>query len=376
MRICWIGPYLPVNGRSGSDLRSFHLIKGLKRSGHTLHGRFLDSHGHEAEQYFDHYQIVQITRPMKYLRSIMSGMLGTPFSFGRFYHPELWPTKGTYDWIYVDHLHMTTNLPGAPDVAVWLDEHNLEYRLWEEYSSTLPVYVRPAVDWEARRVFHYEMETLDSVDGFSLPSTREKQFLPDELKGRATVIGNGVDSAWLTKGEERLNTPLNRIETLGFIGSFDWRPNRLGIEKFLQQHWELLRTEYPGLTLELAGRNPDPTWSRREGVDTPGFVENVDRFFQRIDCLAVPVEIGAGTRVKVLEAMARGVPVRGTEKAVEGIRGASFLSAGDMYDLRVCLQNDIQDPDRLEQTRIRAYELVQNQFRWSDLSKKLNRMLQ
>lgn len=371
MNIHWVGPYLPENSRSGADLRSFHLMKGLKKSGATLTGEFLGQHGTDAKGLFDDLTIYSVSSFRRVLRSIGSGVLGNPFTYGKYYHPDLLKGVPEETLIYFDHLHTTVNFRESLEQPVWLDEHNLEFRLWEQYAQRAGGLLSHPLNFEAERVFRYEMSVLADVDGFSIPSSVELNRLPDELSSRGTVVPNGVAPAWLDDGRTRVGQSIGELGTIGFIGKYDWPPNRRGVQQFLDQVWTRLREEVPSMNFVLAGASPPSSWESYDGVETLGYVDRSRDFFNRIDALVVPLDVGAGTRIKVLESLARGVPVIGTEKAVEGIEVDGLRPAPDIEDLHESIVRWRNDLATLGTVRDRAYQVMENRYGWPDIARTL-----
>jgi glycosyltransferase involved in cell wall biosynthesis len=375
LKVFWIGPYLPADEGSGADLRSYHLMKGLADAGVRLEGAFLDHHGRGAEPFFETVHYYSSGSIMKGLRAIGSGVLGAPFNYGKYYHPDLLEHRDPDQLLYVDHLHLTINCEDQPEGLTWLDEHNLEFRLWDQYASCLDPLRSALVNWESQRVFRYEMDVLDSVDGFSIPSRLERDILPDPLSGKGRVVCNGVAPEWLEGGRRRVRESVDTLDTIGFIGKYDWPPNRRGVQQFLETVWTQREgSDFPS-TLRLAGSSPPSSWEDIEGVHCPGYVDKSKDFFDAIDALVVPLDVGAGTRIKVLEAFSRGVPVLATEKAVEGIDVGWLPVAESIPDLRRLIDQSLQSTDQVQSTREQAFEFVASHHRWPELAGNLHEAL-
>ncbi|MBK8165860.1 MAG: glycosyltransferase family 4 protein [bacterium] len=114
-----------------------------------------------------------------------------------------------------------------------------------------------------------------------------------------------------------------------FVGSFQHRPNRSGVRAFLTEAWPRIRTEIPGAHLDLAGRGSDsflsalgdPVHWQARGVTAHGYVDDLAPLFRACHVFAAHLTEGGGIKIKVLEALARGVPVVATPVAAEGIAG-------------------------------------------------------
>lgn len=114
-----------------------------------------------------------------------------------------------------------------------------------------------------------------------------------------------------------------------FVGSFQHRPNLSGMRAFLTEVWPRIRSARPGAHLDLAGRGSESflaalgatgTWHDR-GVTAHGYVDDLGPLFRACHVFAAHLTEGGGIKIKVLEALARGVPVVATPVAAEGISG-------------------------------------------------------
>ncbi len=116
------------------------------------------------------------------------------------------------------------------------------------------------------------------------------------------------------------------------MGSFGHRPNVLAAQFLVEQVWPQVIKARPGADLVLAGRGSDQWlagWLARhvddgEGIEATGFVDNLAGMFRESRLFVAPLTQGGGIKIKILEAMARGIPVVTTSIGAEGI-----FSAGD-----------------------------------------------
>lgn len=107
----------------------------------------------------------------------------------------------------------------------------------------------------------------------------------------------------------------------GLIGTGAWPPTRMAMARLLERVWPLVRAQHPDARLLVAGRGLGFLHSRElgPGVELVGEVESARDFLQRLSVLIFPLERGSGMKVKVLEAMASGVPAVTTAAGAEGI---------------------------------------------------------
>ena len=143
-------------------------------------------------------------------------------------------------------------------------------------------------------------------------------FRKDFGVARVDVVENGVDTAYF-RPEAARRRPGRRL----FLGSLDWRPNLDGVARLLDDVFPAVQAAEPDAMLDLVGRNP-PAWLRRRAAESPGValhadVPDVRPFLAECALMVVPLRIGGGSRLKILEALAAGVPVVSTRVGAEGL---------------------------------------------------------
>jgi glycosyltransferase involved in cell wall biosynthesis len=149
-------------------------------------------------------------------------------------------------------------------------------------------------------------------------SELDQSILQSEAPGsRFCVVGNGVDTTYFTPSEGA-DTP-----TIIFAGRLDQYSNRVGILHFLRRAWPLIRIAYPTVTMHVIGMNPPEELAdiaRTDGqIKLHGFVPDVRPYFRSSMVAICPVLDGGGTRIKILDALAMGVPMVSTTIGCEGI---------------------------------------------------------
>jgi glycosyltransferase involved in cell wall biosynthesis len=110
--------------------------------------------------------------------------------------------------------------------------------------------------------------------------------------------------------------------TIGFFGSFDWKANVDAVTHFVEDIFPLIFQKLPQVKFVIAGRAAPAqirSLSKHPSIEFVGEVDNMFNVVQRVAVIIVPLRIGAGTRLKILEAMAWGKPIISTSIGVEGI---------------------------------------------------------
>jgi glycosyltransferase involved in cell wall biosynthesis len=189
------------------------------------------------------------------------------------------------------------------------------------------------------------------------------------------VVPNGVDL------EAFMPTPLPSTPSLVFTGTLDYRPNVDGILWFCREVLPSAARRVPGLTLTIAGRRPVPAvreLARQPRVSVIADVADIRPVLQRARLAVVPIRLGTGTRLKVLEAMAAGRPVVGTAVGLEGLgveAGRHALVADDPAGLADAIVSLCADTELAARLAAGGRQLVEARYGWDDIGRRLTAVL-
>lgn len=260
--------------------------------------------------------------------ALKSLLTGTSYNVDRFFSRPLEQRIGEVlreerpDIVLLESLFMVPYLPAlrrATSAPVVLRSLNIEHQIWEglargEHRPGRRLYLGHL----ARRLRRYEVSTLNDVDAIvSVASEDAESYRRLGAAIPIQVAPVGLDAAEYPDRSGR-GEPL----TLTFLGSLDWRPNLEAVDWFLGSVWPLVRQDIPKARLLLGGSNPSPSLAdrlRHDGVLFLGRVPDAREFLASGTAMVVPLLSGGGMRVKILEAMALGVPVVSTRLGATGI---------------------------------------------------------
>jgi glycosyltransferase involved in cell wall biosynthesis len=281
-----------------------------------------------------------------------------------------------FDLVHADSIHMAAYEPilrrgGAPMVYDW---HNIESEGMRRYSESAPSPAHKVyATLTARRLAALEKEILHSAAGHIVCSEREREtLLGIAPEARIATIENGADLRFFEEAQ-----PAAERRRILFVGWMSYHANVEAAVAFTHNVWPGIRERFPKWRLTLAGLDPAPAVLALRGeanVEVTGTVEDVRPYYREAVAAIVPLHTGGGTRLKILEAMAAGVPVISTPLGAEGLAvspGVDILIAEkdeDWLPLATALSTQADLRDRLTAAGRR---LVAARYDWEALGQAL-----
>lgn len=162
-----------------------------------------------------------------------------------------------------------------------------------------------------------EIEAVRRASHTFVCSETDRRYLQRLVgrRARLTVVPNTVNLPQPTAGDHRSLAVL-------FVGAFSYQPNIRAADELTEVVWPLIKREVPAAELFIAGKNPEKiAAARRPGKDVHvlGYVPSLDDLYKRAAVVCCPIRSGSGTRIKIIEASAYGVPVVSTPIGAEGL---------------------------------------------------------
>jgi glycosyltransferase involved in cell wall biosynthesis len=397
VRILFLSPRQCWPARSGAKLREYHFARALAQRGPLTYLHFTDPGAAPLtrEDLPFCQEVVAIPKPSAYgPTKLAQGLLGRwPLPILNYTSPEMsaavdrLTATEEYDLIHLDSIHMirygeAAARRGGSVARVVYNWHNIESEAMQRFSATVS---SPAKRWYARltasKLAALEQGILKTAFGHVVCSEREREALQRLApSARIAVIENGVDVAgFAAAADNSLPTRDTAAHKIVFVGLMDYFPNVEAATSFTQRIWPVFRQRFPNMNLWIVGANPAPAVLKLgdlEGVTVTGTVPEVRPYYRDALAAIVPLRTGGGTRLKILEAMAAGVPVVSTPLGAEGLTvtpGENILLA-DPDDVETWLQHlellAGSEPAR-KGLSASALELVRTRYDWEILGRKL-----
>ena len=288
--------------------------------------------------------------------------------------------KEHFDVVQVQQLMMAQYLPDGIDTPCILDVDNLWSKLYlENYDiSSERSLVQRVQKWlDRKKIYIYEKAQIRKFTACLAITPQDEYYIHSLVQQAITaVVPNGVDTEYFSP------QPSSNEEAsiLVFTGTMSWEPNVDAVKYFVGEILPLIQKENPGVTFQIVGRDPTPEvleLDRYPGVKVTGFVEDVRPYLTACNVYVVPMRYGAGTRLKILEALAMGKAVVSTIIGAEGLTvndGEHLLLSDDITSFTSktisLLDNSLLRAQLGENGRL----LVNASYSWTQIAAKLDNL--
>lgn len=276
------------------------------------------------------------------------------------------------DLVYLDHLDSAVFFRHHPEFPLVLDLHNVYSLLIRREALERRGLARFYLQREARLLSRAEERAVRLADVvFSVSEIEANHFR--NLGGRVVqVVPNGVDcSAYEALPTARRNGP----PVMMYVGTMSWAPNASAARYLASEVLPRVRQRIPAAELWIVGKEPPPDLVElggQAGVSVLGGVPSMQPYLGAAHVLPVPLEAGGGTRLKILEAFAAGLPVISTAVGCEGlsISDGEHLMVRERDKCADALVELLSDPAKGEAMARRARDLVRRLYDWEAIGKQ------
>lgn len=235
--------------------------------------------------------------------------------------------EGKYDLIYIDHLQLGVywDILKKAKCPIYLDQHNCESQILKrKVDSTTSFIKRKFVNVEYKKLKKFEDFMIENSDKIIVLTEEDKKSLLNGMSNNVkdekfVVIPIPVESDYKKDIGIRLTNKINIM----FLGTLSWHPNLDGVKWFINRVVPILDSVRIDYKLFIVGKNPDKALQdmckRNKNIELTGYVDDVNEYINICDVMVVPIFVGSGMRVKILEALGKRIPIISTSIGVEGI---------------------------------------------------------
>ncbi len=381
MKILWVSPFFLHPTDRGAQIRTLGILKQLHLR-HEVHFATLSDPENEegkrrSTEYCTQAYAVPHAPPRRgspafFTQAMGSLLSSTPLAISRYDSPELraivskLTASGSFDAVVCDFLASAPNVADLRNCVLF--QHNVETTIWERHleHAKSPL-KRFYFDLQAKRMFRYEARICQTAAYvIAVSAIDADRFRQNFQVSRVTDVPTGVDLDYFRPPGDSATAA-----DLVFTGSMDWLPNIDGILWFAQEVLPLIHQQRPTCTVAVVGRRPtrevEELASRHPGLTVTGTVPDIRPYLWGSSVAIVPLRIGGGTRLKIYESMAAGVPIVSTTVGAEGLtchQNEDIVLADSPEDFaRRCVEL-LESVESRRRIASAALSLVATHFSW------------
>jgi glycosyltransferase involved in cell wall biosynthesis len=381
-RVLAVSSQIPWPLDRGGHIRTYHMLKGLSRSFDVslIAGDHPDA-ASAVEELADAgvrclpVRLESLTAIAELARAARSALASEPYVlFGRHDRRQMrdeigrYAAAGAFDLLYLDHLDSMVFADFARSRPIVVDMHNvcsvlLRRRAAEERRGVTRAYLRR----ESSLLAAMEQRAARTASAVFAVSEQERRHFAALGARHTFLVPNGVDCAAHVSADR---APDRRAPLIVFVGTMSWMPNASAAVYLCRDFLPAVQRQIPDARVRIIGRDPSAellALAHLPGVEVVGGVPDVRPHLNEASLLAVPLDTGGGTRLKILEAFAAGLPVVSTAVGSEGIDASDgeHLLVAERDQFPDTVVRLLSDADLAERLAHNAKQLALSRYDWN-----------
>ncbi len=391
MKVLGIASRLPWPPTDGARICMYHAVTGLASRGHEVHivapeeGGMPDGQGDLGS--YARLHIVPFKPVSRILGAGLTLFQSSPYTQSRKDLPEVYnlldalQEEHQFDVVYADQSHIAqygsymSERYGLP----WLfRSHNVEHEIWRRHTDRVrnPL-MRLYLESQYRKWKRFEIEQMGLADVIAAITDRDAETI------RRLVPGVPVETIPAAVDLDRFtfHGPNEREKnSLILLGGMNWAPNRDAAIWFANDILPLVRREFPNVVCHLIGSDP-PMGSLPPSSDhfrIEGYVNDILPYYRNVSVGLIPLRVGGGMRVKMVEMMASGLPIVSTSIGAEGNRavpGKHYLAADSAESFAQAVVQLLQDRSEQERLANAGRTFIEENYSVAEVGRRFEKLL-
>lgn len=333
MKILMIVPFLPNTSMSGGQTRWYNIIKLLsKEHDITLFTLIKDESEKkfipELEKYCKKVKIFRRSKSAWTVKNILLAELGfyplvviRNFSLRERKAVEKELAEDKYDLIHAEAFYVMPHIPDT-NIPTILVEQTIEYMVYKHYVDTKAnFWLKPFYMLDVIKLKFWEKHYWKKADRLVAVSEEDKVVMQKEIPGmHVDIIPNGVDARHYATNKYKRKSP---PRVMYGVTNFEWLQNAEAVDILINEVWPHVHKQVPQAKLWIVGRKI-PNYivelsKKRKDIEYTESIEDAREAYKNASVMVTPIKGSGGTRLKILEAMAAGLPVVSSPIGVAGL---------------------------------------------------------
>jgi glycosyltransferase involved in cell wall biosynthesis len=388
MKILMLTPYLPYPLYSGGQIRTYNLLKNLSHKHQITLVSFIREEKEkkyidELKKFCEDVYVFKKRKPWSLKSLFISAISIYPLVvclyLRRMVRTQIATlvTTNKFDLIHAETFYVLPNIPKT-SIPTILVEQTIEYLVYKHYTET--VWFWPAkllMLYDVFKIRHFEKKYWREANRVVAMSEADKTVMKSLVPGiHVDLVPNGVDSQFFKLNR---NKRAGQPKTILFVGQFKWLQNREAVEILLTKIWPLIQKKMPDTKLWIVGRSAPESLKKFESdkVTVSSNIKTITDAYLNADVMLAPIYGPGGTRYKILESMACGLPVVTTEIGIEGLNaidGRHVLIGNKPEELAQKTIDVLSDKKLSEKLASEGRAFVEKNYNWKSIAGILDRI--
>lgn len=384
MKILMLVPFLPNTSMSGGQTRWYNIIKYLSKNHEiTLFSLIKDESERkfipELEKYCKKVEVFTRSKSPWTVRNLfLAAFTFYPLLVIRNWSPKV---KGAiaeelkrekYDVIHAEAFYVMPHLPktNVPSILV---EQTIEYMVYRHYVDTqVPFFLKPIFLWDIIKLKYWELYFWKKTNRLVAVSIEDKKVMQKLIPNIVVdVIPNGVDAAYFAGKKVDKKVP---PRVMYGVTNFEWLQNVEAVDTLLEKVWPRVHKNFVDAKLWIVGRLiPNrlvQLSNQRSDIEITESIEDARDAYLGATIMVTPIRGSGGTRLKILEAMAAGLPIVSTSIGVAGLgvkNGVHALVADDNKEIADQTLKLLKDKKLREKIGEQGKKFVHKYYDWKSI---------
>lgn len=388
MKILMLTPYLPYPLWSGGQIRTYNLLKNLSKKHKISLFSFIRNEGEikyipNLQEFCNDVKVFMKRPPWSLWSLGLSAVSVYPLVVCMYLKQSLKTEirkaieRENFDLIHAETFYVMPNIPQG-NVPTILVEQTIEYLVYQHFTQSVKFTpLKMLMNFDVEKIYFWEKrfwQKATKVVAMSDSDRLSMQRLVPNLQ--VDLVPNGVDTQYFKRKRQVISS---KNPIILFVGNFKWLQNREAVGILVKKIWPLVEKELPNANLWIVGKFPTAEIKNfsSDSIKVSDDIDDIKDAYVQSDLLIAPIYGPGGTRYKILEAMATGLPVITTSTGVEGLditHEKQALIKDKPEELASEIVKILKNPVLYKTLAENGRKLVEEKYNWERIARELDKI--